>query len=157
MAWSPDVIRFIGLCNHERVSTRRGGAYTRTSNFSYKNEETVSLHHESRNRNDFKKPGRLDCVNPSPVVKKKLSKRSRSDEENPSHEGPIEIEDTLPGHLKQLRRTLTLRTINSNIWGKKTVVGLHATPTERMKNSWTSWKLIRTIKNRKTCFVQYCC
>jgi len=48
-----------------------------------------------------------NIVAPSPEAVKKTSKRRRSEDDNASHEGPFEVEDTLPGHLKQLRRTLS--------------------------------------------------
>ncbi len=47
-----------------------------------------------------------DIVDPQPVEKK--SKRSKSEEKDSKcHEGPFEVEDSLPGHLKELRRTLS--------------------------------------------------
>jgi hypothetical protein len=46
-----------------------------------------------------------DIVDPEPAEKK--SRKSKSEDSKRHLEGPFDVEDSLPGHLKELRRTLT--------------------------------------------------
>jgi hypothetical protein len=52
--------------------------------------------------------GSWAIVNPPPVEKKSRWSRNEQQDSKRLHEGPFEVEDSLPGHLKELRRTLSL-------------------------------------------------
>jgi hypothetical protein len=51
--------------------------------------------------------GSCDIVDPQPVKKKSRRNKSEEKDSKRHHEGPFEVEDSLPGHLKELRRTLS--------------------------------------------------
>jgi hypothetical protein len=53
----------------------------------------------------MKHQGSWDIVDQQSAEKK--SRRSKSEDSYRHHEGPFDVEDSLPGHLKELRRTLT--------------------------------------------------
>ncbi|EFX62700.1 hypothetical protein DAPPUDRAFT_269907 [Daphnia pulex] len=48
----------------------------------------------------------LDIVDPEPAETK--SRRSKSEDSKRHLEGPFDVEDSLPGHLKELRRTRSI-------------------------------------------------
>jgi hypothetical protein len=52
-----------------------------------------------------KYPSSWDIVDAEPAEKK--SRKSKSKDSKRHLEGPFDVEDSLPGHLKELRRTLT--------------------------------------------------
>jgi hypothetical protein len=85
----------------------RGGAYPRARASSNTDEEAVGVYNRPGGRRNHAKFRQLR--HRGPAISKKKSRRNKSEEKDSKrhHEGPFEVEDSLPGHLKELRRTLS--------------------------------------------------